>query len=306
MKIYKNAAQTIGHTPLIELAYLAKGLPGRVAVKQESRNPLGSIKDRPALFMLEHAEQSGRLTPGQSHLVEPTSGNTGIALAYLCAIKGYRLTLTMPDSMSAERRSLLKTLGAQVILTPGNRGMSAAIERAADFAREGAILLDQFSNMANPKAHRETTGPEIWEDTEGSIDIFTAGVGTGGTITGVGEFLKSQRSSITIAAVEPFESAVLSGEKPGPHKIQGIGAGFIPPILNTKLLDEIICIRSEAARTTAQQLATREGILCGISSGANVCAALQLAARPENKDKLIVTIICDTGERYLSTGLFSA
>ena len=229
MKIYKNAAQTIGHTPLIELAYLAKGLPGRVAVKQESRNPLGSIKDRPALFMLEHAEQSGRLTPGQSHLVEPTSGNTGIALAYLCAIKGYRLTLTMPDSMSAERRSLLKTLGAQVILTPGNRGMSAAIERAADFAREGAILLDQFSNMANPKAHRETTGPEIWEDTEGSIDIFTAGVGTGGTITGVGEFLKSQRSSITIAAVEPFESAVLSGEKTRTSQNPGHRGRIHPP-----------------------------------------------------------------------------
>jgi cysteine synthase A len=305
MKIYDDITQTIGHTPLIRLNRLAEGLKATVAVKLESRNPLGSVKDRIGVAMIEAAEKSGKLKPGAT-IVEPTSGNTGIGLAFAAAAKGYKLILTMPETMSTERRRLLVVLGAELILTPGAEGMPGAIKQAEELVRTlpNAFMPQQFDNPANPEIHRRTTAVEIWDDTDGNVDMFVAGVGTGGTLTGVGSVLKQRKPSVKVVAVEPADSPVLSGGKPGPHKIQGIGAGFIPRNLDTKLVDDVIQISSVDAGITARRLAKEEGILCGISAGGNVWAALQLAKRPENEGKLIVTVICDSGERYLSTWLF--
>jgi cysteine synthase A len=305
MKIYDNITQAIGGTPLIRLNRLAAGLKATVAVKLESRNPLGSVKDRIGIAMIEAAEKNGDLKPGAT-IVEPTSGNTGIALAFAAAAKGYKLILTMPETMSIERRKLLAALGAELILTPGSEGMPGAIKRAEALVGTlpNAYMPQQFDNAANPEIHRKTTAVEIWNDTDGSVDLFVAGVGTGGTLTGVGSALKKRKASVKVVAVEPADSPVISGGKPGPHKIQGIGAGFIPTNLDTKLIDEVILINSVDAGQTARRLAKEEGILCGISAGGNVWAALQLAKRPENEGKLIVTVICDSGERYLSTWLF--
>lgn len=305
MKIYDNITQTIGGTPLIRLNRLAAGLKATVAVKLESRNPLGSVKDRIGIAMIEAAEKNGDLKPGAT-IVEPTSGNTGIALAFAAAAKGYKLILTMPETMSIERRKLLAALGAELILTPGSEGMPGAIKRAEALVGTlpNAYMPQQFDNAANPEIHRKTTAVEIWNDTDGSVDLFVAGVGTGGTLTGVGSVLKKKKPGVKVVAVEPADSPVISGGKPGPHKIQGIGAGFIPTNLDTKLIDEVILINSADAGQTARRLAKEEGILCGISAGGNVWAALQLARRPENEGKLIVTVICDSGERYLSTWLF--
>jgi cysteine synthase A len=305
MKIYDNITQTIGGTPLVRLNSLSKGLHAVVAVKMESHNPLGSVKDRIGVAMIESAEKSGELLPGTT-IVEPTSGNTGIALAFAAAAKGYKLILTMPETMSIERRRLLAVLGAELILTPGAEGMPGAIKEAEELVGSlpNAYMPQQFDNAANPDIHRKTTAAEIWDDTDGQVDLFVAGVGTGGTLTGVGSVLKQRKPSVKIVAVEPTESPVISGGQPGPHKIQGIGAGFIPVNLDTKLIDEVIQISADDAGATARRLAKEEGILCGISAGGNVWAALELAKRPENEGKLIVTIICDSGERYLSTWLF--
>jgi cysteine synthase len=305
MKIFDSITQTVGGTPLIRLNRLAAGLKATVAVKLESRNPLGSVKDRIAVAMIEAAEKSGELKPGAT-IVEPTSGNTGIGLAFTAAAKGYKLILTMPETMSIERRKLLAALGAELILTPGSEGMPGAIRKAEALVGTlpNAYMPQQFDNAANPEIHRKTTAVEIWNDTDGSVDLFVAGVGTGGTLTGVGSALKKRKASVKVVAVEPADSPVISGGKPGPHKIQGIGAGFIPTNLDTKLIDEVMLISSADAGATARRLAKEEGILCGISAGGNVWAALQLAKRPENEGKLIVTIICDSGERYLSTWLF--
>jgi cysteine synthase A len=304
--IAKNITELIGNTPLVQLNKLAAGLPGRVAVKLESFNPMGSVKDRIGKNMLETAERDGSITPGQTTIVEPTSGNTGIALAMVCAAKGFALILTMPDSMSLERRKILKALGAQLVLTPAAKGMKGAIEKAREILENtpGSFMPQQFENPANPDIHRRATAEEIWRDTDGAVDIFVAGVGTGGTITGVGEVLKNRKPGVKVIAVEPSHSPVLSGGQPGPHKIQGIGAGFVPKVLNTGIIDEIIQVSNDQAMDAARLLAAREGILGGISAGANVHAALQLAARADNKDKLIITVICDTGERYLSGELF--
>ncbi len=305
MNIYSDITQTIGETPLVRLNRLTQGLDVMILVKLESNNPLGSVKDRIGRAMIEEAEKKGLLKEGAT-VVEPTSGNTGIALAFVCAAKGYPLILTMPDTMSIERRQLLKILGAELVLTEGAKGMRGAVEKAEEIVKTipGAYMPQQFNNPANPEIHRRTTAEEIWKDTEGGVDIFVAGVGTGGTLTGVGEVLKKRKPSVKIIAVEPVDSPVLSGGKPGPHKIQGIGAGFVPGILNTKLYDEILQVRHEDAGETARQLAKKEGILAGISAGANVWAALEIAKRKESKGKTIVTVICDTGERYLSTWLF--
>jgi len=305
MKIYDNITQTIGGTPIVRLNSLSKGLKATVAVKMESHNPLGSVKDRIGVAMIEAAEKSGKLKPGTT-IIEPTSGNTGIALAFAAAAKGYKLILTMPETMSIERRKLLAALGAELILTPGAEGMPGAIKKAEELAGTlpSAYMPQQFDNAANPEIHRKTTAVEIWDDTDGKVDLFVAGVGTGGTLTGVGSVLKNRKPSVKVVAVEPTDSPVISGGKAGPHKIQGIGAGFIPTNLDTKLVDEVILISAADAGATARRLAKEEGILCGISAGGNVWAALQLAKRPENEGKLIVTIICDTGERYLSTWLF--
>jgi len=305
MKIYDNITQTIGGTPIVRLNSLSKGLKATVAVKMESHNPLGSVKDRIGVAMIEAAEKSGKLKPGAT-IIEPTSGNTGIALAFAAAAKGYKLILTMPETMSIERRKLLAALGAELILTPGAEGMPGAIKKAEELAGTlpSAYMPQQFDNAANPEIHRKTTAVEIWDDTDGKVDLFVAGVGTGGTLTGVGSVLKNRKPSVKVVAVEPTDSPVISGGKAGPHKIQGIGAGFIPTNLDTKLVDEVILISAADAGATARRLAKEEGILCGISAGGNVWAALQLAKRPENEGKLIVTIICDTGERYLSTWLF--
>ncbi len=305
MAFASDMTTLVGKTPLVQLNRLSEGLPGRVLVKLESFNPGSSVKDRIGLAMIEAAERDGVLRPGAT-IVEATSGNTGIALAWVGAVKGYRVILTMPDTMTIERRRLLQAFGADLRLTPGSEGMKGAVALAEEIVSKtpGSVMAKQFQNPANPQVHRETTAEEIWDDTDGSVDIFVAGVGTGGTITGVGSRLKELRSNIKAVAVEPDGSPVLSGGKPGPHKIQGIGAGFIPDVLNRDVLDEVIQVSAEDATDTARRLAKEEGILCGVSAGANVWAALQLAARDESKGKTIVTVICDTGERYLSTWLF--
>ena len=306
--IYTSADQLIGNTPLLEMVHLEEKyeLKAKIAAKLEYLNPAGSVKDRVALEMIVSAEQKGLLKPGAT-IIEPTSGNTGIGIASVAASRGYKAILTMPDTMSRERRLLLAAYGAKVVLTDGKKGMNGAIEKAHELAREipGSIVAGQFENPANPAAHQKTTGPEISRDTDGKVDLFVAGVGTGGTITGVGEFLKSKNSHIKIVAMEPAQSPVLSGGEAGPHRIQGIGAGFIPKILNPRIYDEIITVDDEAAMETARELAKCEGILVGISSGAAMWAALHLARRQENRGKLIVVLLPDTGDRYLSTDLFN-
>lgn len=308
MKIYGSIAELIGRTPLVELANYGRseGARARILAKLEYLNPAGSAKDRVGLAMVEDAEKRGLLKPG-AVIIEPTSGNTGIGLAAVAVPRGYRLILTMPDTMSMERRSLLKAYGAEVVLTDGAKGMQGAIDKAQELAREipGSFIPGQFVNPANPEAHRRTTGPEIWEDTEGCVDIFVASVGTGGTITGTGEYLKSQNPNIKVVAVEPADSPVLSGGTAGPHKIQGIGAGFVPEILNTDIYDEIIRVASGEAYRAGRMLAKKEGFLTGISSGAALSAALTLARRSENAGKCIVVLLPDTGDRYLSTEMFS-
>jgi len=305
MKIADTIVELVGNTPLVRLGKLGAGLPGTVAVKLESSNPLSSVKDRIARSMIEAAESDGRIGP-DTVVVEPTSGNTGVGLAFVCAARGYRLILTMPDSMSMERRSLLKALGAELVLTPGKEGMPGAIARAEQILAEtpDAFMPQQFKNPANPEVHRRTTAEEIWRDTDGTVDVFVAGVGTGGTITGVAAALKERKPEFKAIAVESAASPVLFGGQAGPHKIQGIGAGFIPDVLDRRLIDEVIRVEGKDAMETARRLAREEGILVGISAGANAWAALQVAARPESAGKLIVTVMCDTGERYLSTGLF--
>jgi len=306
-KIYKGALGLIGNTPLVEISNIEKELflPAAVLVKLEYLNPAGSVKDRVAKAMIEDAEKKGLLKEG-SVIIEPTSGNTGIGLAAIAAVKGYRVILTMPETMSVERRNILKAYGAEIVLTEGAKGMKGAIEKAEQLAGEipGAFIPGQFVNPANSAAHRSSTGPEIWEDTEGKVDIFVAGVGTGGTLTGVGEYLKAKNPQIRIVAVEPSDSPVLSEGKSGPHKLQGIGAGFVPEVLNTDIYDEIIQIRSEEAYAASKLLAKKEGVLVGISSGAALYAAFELARRPENKGKTIVALLPDSGDRYYSTPLF--
>jgi cysteine synthase A len=304
-RIFTDVTKTVGNTPLVRINKLGEGTEATILAKLDFFNPLSSVKDRIGVAMIETAEREGLLSR-DSVVVEPTSGNTGIALAFVCAAKGYRLILTMPDTMSMERRQLLKILGAELVLTEGAKGMKGAIEKAEEIARTTAksFMPRQFKNPANPEIHRRTTAEEIWRDTDGKVDVFVAGVGTGGTLTGVGEVLKQRNPAVRIVAVEPADSPVLSGGKPGPHKIQGIGAGFVPEILNRGVIDEIIQVRHEDAGNTARALASREGILAGISSGANLWAALQVAGRPESAGKTIVAFICDTGERYLSTWLF--
>lgn len=308
MKIYKKATELIGNTPLLELGNYEKahGLEATILAKLEYLNPAGSVKDRIALAMLEDAESRGLLKPG-SVIIEPTSGNTGIGLAAVAAARGYRIILTMPETMSVERRSLLCAYGAELVLTEGAKGMKGAIAKAQELAAqtENSFIPGQFTNPANPRAHRETTGPEIWRDTDGKVDIFVAGVGTGGTVTGVGEYLKAQNPAVRIVAVEPAGSPVLSGGASGPHKIQGIGAGFVPDTLNRAVLDEILPVENEDAFAAGRELARREGMLAGISSGAALHAATVLAKRPENRGKMIVVLLPDTGDRYLSTPLFS-
>ncbi|MCB2184477.1 MAG: cysteine synthase A [Desulfobulbaceae bacterium] len=301
MKIYENITETVGGTPLVGLPHLAGDCHARVVAKLESFNPCGSVKDRIGVNMIRQAEKDGKLRTG-STIVEPTSGNTGIGLAMTAAALGYRLVLTMPETMSVERRKLLALLGAEIVLTPGPDGMKGAIAKAVELSGEiaGAFMPQQFENPANPEIHRKTTAQEIWNDTDGKIDILVAGVGTGGTLTGVGEAIRQRNPDLRIIAVEPVESPVLSGGAPGPHKIQGIGAGFVPEILNSELIDEVIKVDSEDALGMARKLARLEGILAGISSGAAVSAALQVAGREENKGKLLVVVLPDTGERYLS------
>ena len=308
-RIYKGSLGLIGNTPLVEVTNLEKeeGLKAHLLVKLEYLNPAGSVKDRIAKAMIEDAEQKGLLKPG-SVIIEPTSGNTGIGLASIAAAKGYRIILTMPETMSIERRNMLKAYGAELVLTDGTKGMKGAIAKAEELAAEipGSFIPGQFVNPANPKVHRETTGPEIWRDTDGEVDYFVAGVGTGGTLTGTGEYLKSQKPEMKVVAVEPKSSPVLSEGHGGPHKIQGIGAGFVPEVLNTKIYDEIIPVENDDAFAKAKKLAKKEGILVGISSGAALHAGLELAKRPENAGKTIVVLLPDSGDRYYSTPLFQA
>jgi cysteine synthase len=303
--IHPGVVETAGETPLVELSRVSRGLSARLYAKLEARNPCGSVKDRIGIAMVVEAERKGELHPGAT-IVEPTSGNTGIALAFVAAARGYRLIVTMPERMSAERAALLRYFGAEVVTTPGTL-MRDAVARAQSLRQEiaGAVTLGQFTNPANPEVHRRTTAEEIWRDTDGAVDIFVAGVGTGGTITGVGEVLKARKPEVRVVAVEPAKAAVLSGGPVGNHLIQGIGAGFVPPILNRRIIDEVITVSEDETFTCARRLAREEGILCGISSGAALAAALALAARPENAGKHIVTVLPDSGERYLSTPLFS-
>jgi len=307
MKYFASIGSTIGSTPLVRLNRLAAGLTAQIFAKLEFFNPLGSVKDRIAASMIAAAELDGKLTP-DTLIVEPTSGNTGIALAFICAAKGYRLCLTMPETMSVERRKLLTHLGAELVLTPGPQGMQGAIDKAREIlaSAKTAYMPDQFANPANPQAHRETTAEEIWRDTEGQADILVSGVGTGGTITGISQVIKARKPSFRSVAVEPADSPVLSGGKKGPHKIQGIGAGFVPEVLDRSVVDEIVTVTNEDAFETARQIAKTEGLLCGISSGAAAWAALQIARRPESAGKMIVAILASTGERYISTELFKA
>ena len=307
-KIYTSADQLIGHTPLLELTHIenAENLEAKILAKLEYFNPAGSVKDRIARAMIDDAEATGKLKPG-SVIIEPTSGNTGIGLASVAAARGYRIIIVMPETMSVERRQLMKAYGAELVLTEGAKGMKGAIAKADDLAKEipGAFVTGQFVNPANPKAHFETTGPEIWEDTDGKVDYFVAGVGTGGTITGTGQFLKSKNPDVKVVAVEPATSAVLSTGAAGAHKIQGIGAGFVPDVLDTKIYDEIIPVSNEDAFATGKEVGKNEGVLVGISSGAATWAAIELAKRPENEGKTIVVLLPDTGDRYLSTPLFA-
>ncbi|MCI2147709.1 MAG: cysteine synthase A [Clostridiales bacterium] len=307
-KIYTSADQLIGHTPLLELTHLEKkyGLKAKVVAKLEYFNPAGSVKDRIAKAMLDDAEQRGELKP-DTEIIEPTSGNTGIGLAAVAAARGYSITIVMPETMSVERRKLMKAYGAKLVLTDGAQGMKGAIAKADELHKENpnSFIPGQFVNPANPKAHKETTGPEIWEDTDGKVDYFVAGVGTGGTLTGVGEYLKSQNPDVKIIAVEPASSPVLSEGHGGPHKIQGIGAGFVPEVLDTKIYDEIIPVENDDAFKVGQEIGHNDGVLVGISSGAAVWAAIELAKRPENEGKTIVALLPDTGDRYLSTPLFA-
>ena len=307
-RIYTSADQLIGRTPLLELTNIEKkyDLKARILAKVEYFNPAGSVKDRVALMMINDAEEAGILTP-DSTIIEPTSGNTGIGLASIAAARGYRIIIVMPDTMSVERRQLMKAYGAELVLTPGAQGMSGAIAKAEELAKEmpGSFIPSQFTNPSNPKAHVTTTGPEIWEDTDGNVDYFVAGVGTGGTITGVGQFLKSKKPNVKVVAVEPASSPVLSQGHGGPHKIQGIGAGFVPKVLDTTVYDEIIPIENEAAYASGKEVGRTEGILVGISSGAALNAAIQVAQRPENEGKTIVVLLPDTGDRYLSSPMFA-
>ena len=306
MKIADDITALIGGTPLVKLRGISERTGATVVGKLESFNPGGSVKDRIGLSMIDAAEAAGLISPDKTVIVEPTSGNTGIALAMVAAGRGYRVLLTMPETMSVERRNLLRAYGAELVLTPGAQGMKGAIARAEELAREtpGAFVPQQFENPANPEVHRRTTAEEVWSDTDGQVDVFVAGVGTGGTVTGVGEVLKERKPDVRIVAVEPTDSPVLSGGQPGPHKIQGMGAGFVPKVLNTQAYDEVVQVTNEEAFAAARELAS-EGILVGISAGANAKAAEIVASRPENKGKLIVTVMCDTGERYLSTVLFA-
>ena len=305
-KIYSSADQLIGHTPLLELTHIEEGLGAKIVAKLEYFNPAGSVKDRVAKAMLDDAEQSGKLKAG-SVIIEPTSGNTGIGLASVAAARGYRIIIVMPETMSVERRQIMKAYGAELVLTEGAKGMKGAIEKADELAKEipNSFIPGQFVNPANPAAHKATTGPEIWEDTDGQVDIFVAGVGTGGTVSGVGEFLKSKNPNVKIVAVEPASSPVLTKGTAGAHKIQGIGAGFVPETLNTKIYDEVIAVENEAAFEDGREIGKKEGVLVGISSGAALWAAKELAKRPENKGKTIVALLPDTGDRYLSTALFA-
>ena len=307
MNIADDITSLIGGTPLVRLRALSERSGATIVGKLESLNPGGSVKDRIGLAMIDAAEQGGAIGPGRTTVVEPTSGNTGIALAMMAAARGYRLILTMPETFSVERRNLLRAYGAELVLTPGPEGMRGAIARAGELVAEipDSFMPQQFENPANPAVHRATTAEEIWRDTDGAVDVFVAGVGTGGTLTGVGQVLKERKPGVRVYAVEPLESAVLSGGRPGPHRIQGIGAGFVPPVLDTGIYDEIVKVPGDKAFETARALAAGEGILVGISAGANAFAAGELGARPENRGKLVVTVLCDTGERYLSTPLFA-